>query len=340
MPKRKRQRRMRISFNTNPGNLNLNTGYGVAGYNVVTSLQRLGHEVNFKDSGAPVEIAMCMPDFSEWSSKDAYHIQYTPWESTELKDGWLEAFNNNCDEVWTTSPLIKYWYKQAGVTKPLYVYQHGISHEYTAQRRVRNDVLRILHIGEPASRKGGQMAFDAFRDVFGNRKDVHLTIKAWNRSNIREYDARGSIIGLPHELYSNVTTVYNDYSTAEMINLMHKHHALVYPSWGEGFGFIPLEAMATGLPTIVPGSWAPYERFILPELRMDSSLVDSPFGFEHPGKMFKPDYDSLVTSYKRLDEDYHRLAGVAYRNSFKIHEEYDWDTLTANAWDRIVKKLS
>jgi hypothetical protein len=98
--------------------------------------------------------------------------------------------------------------------------------------------------------------------------------------------------------------------------------------------------MATGLPTIVPGAWAPYERFILPELRMDSSLVDSPFGQEHPGQMFKPDYDSLVESYKRLDEDYHRLAGVAYRNSFSIHEEYDWDKLTADAFAHIVAKFS
>jgi glycosyltransferase involved in cell wall biosynthesis len=331
---------VRISFSTNPGNLNLNTGYGVAGFNVVSSLKRLGHEVYFKDSGAPVEIAMCMPDFSEWSNKDAYHIQYTPWESTGLRDGWREAFNLNCDEVWTTSPLIKYWYKQAGVTKPLFVYQHGIDPVWTQQRRVRGDVLRILHIGEPASRKGGQMAFDAFKEVFGDRTDVHLTIKAWNRSNVRVYNERGSIIGLPHELNDNVTTIYSDYNTAEMVFLMHRHHALVYPSWGEGFGFIPLEAMATGLPTIVPGAWAPYERFILPELRMDSSLVDSPFGQEHPGQMFKPDYDSLVESYKRLDEDYHRLAGVAYRNSFNIHEEYDWDKLTADAFAHIVAKFS
>lgn len=330
---------MRISFNTNPGNLNLNTGYGVAGYNVVRSLQNLGHEVYFKDVEAPVEIAMCMPDFSSWSNSKAYHIQYTPWESTQLKPGWKEAFNGNCDEVWTTSPLIAKWYKRAGVTKPIFVYEHGIDPIWTPRRRKRGDVLRLLHVGEPASRKGGQMTFEAFKEVFGDREDVHLTIKAWNRSNVREYSGK-NIVGLPHDHHANVTTIYNDFNTAEMVFMMHRHHALIYPSWGEGFGFIPLEAMATGLPTIAPGSWAPYHRFIQPELNLKSDLVQSPWPIEHPGKMFKPSYDDLLDKMRALDEDYDRLAGRAYRASFDIRKEYSWEHVTTQAWDRIVEKFS
>jgi glycosyltransferase involved in cell wall biosynthesis len=330
---------MKISFSTNPGNLNTNTGYGVAGFNIVQSLQRLGHQVTFQDPAAVVEIAMCMPDFSSWSNKDAYHIQYTPWESTQLKPGWLEAFNENSDEVWTTSPLIAKWYKEAGVSKPIFVYEHGISKDWTPRRRKRDNRLNILHVGEPAVRKGGQMVYEAFREVFDGREDVHLTIKAWNRSNVRHYKGQ-NIIGLPHEVTPNVTTIYNDFNTAEMVFLMHRHDALVYPSWGEGFGFIPLEAMATGLPTIVSGAWAPYERFILPDLNLESQLVDSPWPLEHPGKMFKPDYNDLLYRLKMLDEDYDRLAGRAYRNSFYVHKEYTWDAQTEAAWDRIVKKFS
>lgn len=330
---------MRISFNTTPGNLNLNTGYGVAGFNVVRALQNLGHTVNFKDAGAPVEIAFCQPDFSSWSNDDAYHIQYTPWESTELKPGWLEAFNENSDEVWTTSPLIKEWYKEAGVEKPLYVYQHGIDPDWTPRRRRLSDPLRILHIGEPAPRKGGQMAYEAFLEVFGGREDVSLTIKAWNRSNVRHYKGQ-NIVGLPHEVNKNVTTIFNDYNTAEMVFLMHRHHALVYPSFGEGFGFIPLEGMATGIPTIVPSSWAPYHHFILPELDLKSTLVDSPWPDTHPGKMYEPDYNDLLDRLRMLEEDYDRLAGRAYATAFKVAKAYTWEQVTLDAWDRIFKKFS
>lgn len=332
---------MNISFSTNFGNLNTNTGYGIAGFGVVQSLQRLGHTVKFQDPEAPVEIALCQPDYSDWSNENAYHIQYTPWESTELKEGWLEAFNETCDEVWTTSPLIARWYQEAGVERPIHVYEHGIDHTFAPRRRRwdRGERLRILHMGEPASRKGGQMAYEAFRDVFKDRKDVMLTIKAWNRSNVRVYKG-DSILGLPHQLHENVQTIYNDLNTAGIANLMHRHHALVYPSWGEGFGFIPLEAMATGLPTIVPTSWAPYARLVLPELSLSSSLVDSPWQKEHPGKMYYPNYDDLVERFRMLDSrDYDKIAGRAYRNAFKVHEEYDWDKVTHDAWDRIIKEF-
>lgn len=329
---------MHISYSTNLGNLNTNTGYGAAGFGVVTSLQALGHRVTFKDPTAPVEIAFCMPDFSEWSSPNAYHIQYTPWESTKLKPGWLEAFNENCDEVWTTSPLVKEWYEAEGVVKPLYVYEHGIDPDYTQRRRRRGDKLRFLHIGEPAVRKGGQMAFDSFRNVFGDRDDVSLTIKAWNNSNIRIYKKGNHIIGNP-DLLGNVNVIKEDFNRAAMVFLMHSHDVLVYPSWGEGFGFIPLEALATGMPVISPSAWAPYSRYLLPELALESTLVDSPWPNEHPGQMFQPTVEGLENAMVDAESDFNRLAGLAYRNSFAVHKDYDWQNVTKVAWERIEKKF-
>ncbi len=330
---------MRISFVTNHGNLSLTNGFGIAGFNLVTSLQRLGHTVRFADEEAPVEIAFCQPDYSEWSNPDAYHIQYTPWESTVLPPGWVEAFNENCDEVWTPSPLIMQWYRDAGVTTPIFVYEHGIENIWTPKRRRRGDKLRFLHVGEPAPRKAGQMAMEAFIDVFGEREDVSLTIKAWNRSTVR-VKKHGSIIGNPQVVYKNVKTVYDELTPEQMVSLFHHHDALIYPSWGEGFGLIPLQAMATGMPTICTEAWAPYKEFLEPALRLSSRLVDSPWPQTHMGKMFEPSYTDLIEAMKFVDREYERVAGLAYRTSFKVIEHYDWDNLTREAFDRIVTKLS
>lgn len=330
---------MHISFNTSPSGLNLNTGYGLAGYGIVTALQRVGHTVAFKDPTAAVEIAFCMPDASEWSNENAYHIQMTPWESTKLQPDWAENFNR-ADEVWATSPWVAEVYKSEGVTVPIFVYEHGIDTMWTPFRRRPTNVIKFLHVGEPAPRKNGQMAMEAFRDALGDRTDVHLTIKAWNRSSVRVFDRkRESILGLPHEMYNNVTTVYNDYSEAEMVYLFHRHHALVYPSMGEGFGFIPLQALATAMPTICTEAWAPYKRFLEPELSLGSTLVDSRHQTMHPGQFYQPNYDDLVTAYRAVAANYDELAGRAYRNAFKIREEYDWCELTKNAFARIVKKF-
>ena len=330
---------MEISFITNAGNLTLNNGYGKAGFGLVTSLQRLGHKVPFASETAPVEIAFCQPDFSDWSNPDAYHIQYTPWESSELHEGWLEAFNETCDEVWTTSPLCAKWYREAGIEKPIFVYQHGINKIVKPKRRTHGGKIKFLHVGEPAMRKGGELAFKAFRDVFGDRQDVHLTIKAHRRSQIRVKDRSGSIIGLP-DMYDNVTVLYDDLSEEALNQLYLDHDVLLYPSWGEGFGFIPLEAAATGMPVICTDSWPPYENLLIPDLLVKSKLVDSPWPEVHPGKMYSPDYVSLTGAMERIDNRFDWYAGLALRNTGPIFETYNWDRLTKEAFAHVVERFS
>jgi len=331
---------MHISFNTSPSGLNLNTGYGLAGYGIVTAMQRVGHVVTYKDPSAPVELAFCMPDASDWSNADAYHIQMTPWESTKLPWGWIENFNL-ADEVWATSQWVAELYKREGVTVPIRVYEHGIDPMWTPRRRKPGGKIKFLHVGEPAPRKNGQMAMEAFRDVFGNRTDVQLTIKAWENSTVRVYDRKHiSILGRPQEVYNNVITRNDDCSEAEMVHIFHTHHALVYPSMGEGFGLIPLQALGTGMPTICTEAWAPYVRFLEPELSLGSVLVLSDHQNMHPGMFYLPNYEELKDAYLYTAENYNRLAGRAYRNSFKVHEEYDWSLLTNNALKEVVERFS
>ena len=327
---------MKISFNTVPGNLNTNVGYGYAGYNMVVALQRLGHEVPFQDPDAPVQIHFSQPTWYDFE-EGQYKIGYTPWESNELPDGWLRAFNA-CDEVWTTSPLIAKWYREAGVTVPIYVYEHGIDHKWANRRRRREGVLRFLHHGEPAPRKGGQMAVNAFREVFGNRDDVHLTIKSYGEATVRAKDKEGSIIG-PVTMFNNVSLIEQNLQEEALVGLYHNHHVLIYPGWGEGYGLIPQQALATGMPTICTEAWAPYSEFLLPGLALGSTMVDSPWEFMHPGKMFEPSYEDLLDALRLVDEDYNRLAGKAYRNGFLVHQKYDWDNLTRKAFKHIVEKF-
>jgi glycosyltransferase involved in cell wall biosynthesis len=45
------------------------------------------------------------------------------------------------------------------------------------------------------------------------------------------------------------------------VELLHKADCFVFPSRGEGFGMTPLEAMATGLPVIVPNAHGISEYF-------------------------------------------------------------------------------
>lgn len=330
---------MRISFTTLPENLTLANGYGYAGFKMVTSLQKLGHSVPFGDDSAPVEIAFNQPDHQTWSGTKAYRIQYTPWESTALHPGWLEGFCE-ADEVWTPSPLIAKWFNEAGVDRDIRVYEHGVDPIWRPRRRRASDKIRFLHHGEPAPRKGGQMALDAFRAAFGDRDDVHLTFKAHSYSAMRVRDSQGSILGLPHIMYDNVSFFNQEFDLeTQLIPMYQMHDVMVYPSYGEGFGLIPLQAMATGAITICTEAWAPYSRFLLDGCKLQSVLGDSPWQELHPGKLFHPNFDHLVETYRYVYDNIDKLREQAYANSFRVHKEYDWLKLTECAFRHIVKKF-
>lgn len=329
---------MKISFYTVKSNLKTDNGYGYAGSNVRNSLERLGHSVAFHDPAAKIQIDFCQPDLYNHFDHQ-YKIGYTPWESSQLPEGWLEKLNS-VDEVWTTSQKCKEWYLKAKVKKPIHVFEHGIEEIWSPKLRKPKKKLKFLHVGEPAPRKGGQAAFEAFLLAFGNSEDVHLTIKANGHSTIRAYALhfhRGgprSILGLPHQVYKNISLQDAKLSLEELVELYHEHDVLVYPSWGEGFGLIPLQALATGMPTICTGEWAPYERF-LGGLSLNSKKRQSKWPDMHPGNMYEPDLYHLVELYKMCLKDYDSLSQTFFDNADKVHSEYNWDKLTENAFKHL-----
>jgi glycosyltransferase involved in cell wall biosynthesis len=326
---------LKISFATLPGNLRTDNGYGYAGWNMIKSLQELGHEVPYSNPSAPVQVYFSQPTWYQFY-KGQYKIGYTPWESSALPDGWLEPMND-LDELWTPSDQCKTWFTNAGVEVPIHVYPHGINHIFAPKLRKRRDKLRFLHIGEPAPRKGGQLAFDAFREAFGDRDDVHLTLKCYMRDNtIRNFSPWGELMGTPDEL-NNVSVDDRMLETEELVQLYHDHDVLVYPSWGEGFGLIPLEAAATGMTVLSTAPWAQYKRYIK---EIPSREADSPWPHIHPGKMYEPLKEPLVDLLLDTYDNFDQYNIDSHYNSALIHEEYDWLRVTEDAFAHIVKKFS
>jgi len=327
---------MKVSYSTDPGNYNTSVGYGYAGYNIIRALQRIGHKVVLEDPTALVQLSFVQPEYY-FFYENQYKIGYTPWESTELPDTWLPEINN-LDEFWTTSPWCADVFRNNGVSVPIKVYEHGIEEFWTPQLREPDTRIRFLHIGEPASRKGGQTTVNAFRKAFGNRSDVSLTIKAHDVNTTRLYDHYGSILG-PITSAPNIKLITEEVSQEELLSLYHMHDVLVYPSWGEGFGFIPLQGLATGMPVICTAAWAAYSDYLL-DLGIDSRPANSRWPKEHPGKMCEPSTDHLVTLMRTVADNYTHYANMFYAQAPAVHETYDWDRLTEAAFRPLVKRFS
>jgi glycosyltransferase involved in cell wall biosynthesis len=273
---------------------------------------------------ADVEIWFDQPH--HWKiDPDKYTIGYHPWESTKLRPGWVDKMNQ-CDEIWTPSPLIAEWYEADGIKVPIYVYEHGVDPIWTPQHRPVEDKIRFLHIGGEALRKGALETMRAFRLAFPNRDDVELTLKmicpGWNVPAI-----------------GKANIVNRTISLRDLVAMYHEHHAFVYPSWGEGFGLTPLQALATGMPTIIPARWAPYKKYVDPWLLVHSRQAPSPWPQEHPGDMLEPRLDDVVDRMRYVAENYEKVHRAALLRTPELSCEYDWNTLTRKAFSGLENRL-
>lgn len=328
---------MKISFFTPTINLKSSNGYGYAGINIVNALKKLGHEVPYAYSKAPVQLNFAQPEHFKMH-RNQYQIGYTPWESTKIPDRWKYMLDH-CDEIWTTSDWCANVFEDNGF-KDIKVYPHGIEDIWKPKKRIESDVIKFLHIGEPAPRKAGQMVVDAFVHLFGNNPKYSLTIKAYHHNTTRIYNniIDKQIVGLPNKIYNNINIITEEMSDLDLVQLYHDHDVLVYPSYGEGFGFIPLQALATGMPTICTYEWAHYKKFLGP-LALKSEYIDSPWQHPHEGKVLEPNYIHLLETMRDVVNNFKAYAGYYFAQAEEIHKEYNWLQLTNNSFDHIFKKF-
>lgn len=302
-----------------------NDGYGYAGFKMVQALEKFGIKCNWEDIEVPIALSFIQPELYGGRGEQ-YRIGYTPWESTELKEGWADLINLQ-NEFWTTSYFCADVFKEQGVTLPIKVVHHGLDgDDWTLAKRQKQNPFIFLHQGEPADRKGSQMTFDAFKKVFKGYSDVYLVFKSsasW--VECRWYDSEGSIIG-PVDDWPNVQLIRGVLNQPELNELLHKVHCMVYPSNGEGFGLIPFQAAGTGLPTIAPawGGIADFEEYLTNP--MGYTVGPSNHGY-HLGDWCWPDFDSLCEQMLSVYENYEKVSEDAYEKAVGLRAAFQWDKI-------------
>lgn len=324
---------MNISFFTNPGDLNTHAGYGIAGFNIVTSLQKLGHTVPWDSADAPVQLNFCFPSvFVDHLRPGQYQIHLAVWESTKLQPDWYEILDE-VDEIWTASEWCKQIYEDNGF-KVVKVYPHGVETMWKPQKRVVSDKVRFLFEGG-ASRKNAQLVFDAFKTAFGDSNDVELIMKEKYSSDVRKYRS-GQIVGLPD---GNVKIITKIWEQEQMVQLFHASHVFVSATAGEGFGLPALQSLATGIPTIVTEECAPYKRYLF-DLGLESTYIDSPWPEMHPGQVLKPDFDDLVDKLRFTKDNVEQLLPQFHKQAFDVHANYDWLKNTEKAFNDLANRFN
>jgi len=320
---------VKISFNTlniDYRKLNKYNGFGNAGNRMIDTLESLGYDVSINDHTADVGFVFNHPRWAMFYPHQ-YNILYFPWESTELQEGWPTVMDA-CDEIWTPSNWCKDIFENF-TTTPVYVYEHGVGEDWVNRKRYVKDTFNFLNVGAEAARKNGWSVVRAFRKAFPHNPEVRLTMKMLSHVSVP----------LPPSL-GKVTYINERWPLAKLQKEHYKHHVYVYPSSSEGFGLTPLQAMASGMPTICTENWAPYADLLDPDLALHGTLGTTNWEEIHPGKLFIISEDETIDRMRYAYDNFDSVAQNAYDLAPKVHERYNWRTLTASAFGDLKKRLS
>ena len=311
-------------------------GFSYAGLKLAQALERQGIKV-IKNDYSEVAIAFTPPYLYEDVDAD-YIIGYTPWETTEIPVEWYDHIEY-ADELWTTSHFCKEVLSKY-TNKKIDIVLHGVDpSDFKMTKRnlgrpgQQKEILKFLHIGEPAEHKGGQLVADAYNEVFGRQNDVMLTMKGIEFISARNREPFGPVT-LNRQIHKNVDVL----SVYDLNALMNNHHCLVYPSHGEGFGLIPLQAMFTGLPTILT-PWSGMKEFSNYGIELEYELGPTGPGFyQGLGNWAEPSFDDLCEKMLMVYNEYGRYFTEAYMNAQKLRGDirFSWDSIAS----QVVKLLN
>lgn len=321
----------RLSFFTPPG-LGVKSGYGFVAAELLAAWNEIGIATDFNSPDNNVHISWVQPPWY-MGREEQYLIGYSPWESSKIEDSWVFYMNNRA-EIWTTASYCKQVFEAAGVTVPIHIFPHGVNSpalpiQYESPHFDKGaNMFTFLHIGGGTERKGSQRVADAFIDLFDGRSDVRLIMKSTGPSEARYYD---KIFENLHNVGTHPQiTVYEDPLPQSGIQKLYSMaDCVVYPSNGEGFGLIPFDGIAQGIPTIVTNGTAmkDYAHLSIP---LECSPVEA-YGV-HLGYWDEPSQDNLKyhmarivqeAEYKREKE--HVLSGAEW-----LHANQKWTDVAQN----------
>jgi glycosyltransferase involved in cell wall biosynthesis len=271
-----------------------------------------------------------------------YKIQMTQWESTMVPPHWKEHAKNY-DEWWTANEFGRQAFINSGVPEEkLHVFEHGVDPNiWTPKLRGQNDVIRFLHIDSGSPRKRADIAKEAFKKAFGNNLDYEITFK-YSHTNPSAVDWNNPKTMEEHGDWEdgNIRHIRENMSLEDLVKLYHYHDVIVYPSEGEGFGMIPMQALATGMPVISTGRWCSYERYL------NNNIIDSHLGQSHIqetyvrfGDVVVPSLGSTVELMRSVAANIKGQSEVFFNQRQQVIQDYDWYSLSKKAIDGLISRV-
>lgn len=213
-------------------------------------------------SRAPVGIYVGYPaESSGWLAGHKHRILVTVCETDRLPPEWVHEANM-ATLVVVPSEWCAGVYRTAGVKVPVMVVPHGVSHVLTDSLTAPTPTPtapiqsaaspRLLHVSGALSfpaRKGTSQLLLAFAELIeeGYRASLELKLPAAPIGVLKAVGDLNRRLKIPR-----IGLVqHKELHPALMPDFYRQYDAVIQPSRGEGFGMVPLEARAVGVPAVL-----------------------------------------------------------------------------------------
>ncbi len=270
-----------------------------------------------------VIINHCLPP--EFVNYKHYSVGMTYWETNSLPKYWVEHCNM-MNEIWTTSKAMKEVFINSGITKPVYNFELGVDPEiYFPKKQLVKNTFKFLSMGSPSTRKNSQIAVNAFLKVFGNDDNYELIYKSNGPQDARIYRG-GTMYPLEHP---RIKIINHEVTNEELGAIYDSANCLLYPTSGEGWGLIPFQAIAKGIPTICTNALATTE-FADMSIPLNFKWGTNNMSgiYQNAGQWAEPDFDDLCDKMLHVVNSYDRVCNKTYQGAEYINKNMTWEKVS------------
>ena len=310
-------------------------GYGMSRGLLVSELRELGVLMEENYDEQKIGLLYAYP-YSILQMENDIRVIFTMFESDKIPADWPD-YLNQADRVLVPSTFVKETMKRAGVEAevvPLGYNDRVFKPIKRTPKLDKNQDFTFIHYNAFNIRKGFREVLDAFSQEFKHHEPVKLILKT---------TLNAPVIPLPKSVYPNIEVICGQVSESELAKLLRQADCFVYPSRGEGFGITPLEAMATGMPAIVPNAHGISEYFnpkYMWEVKVKETCpaLYNRFKGEDVGNMVVCDIDDLRKKM-RYAFNHQKEAVELGRKAAKYVQQYSYRK-TALRLKEIIDELS
>jgi len=260
-----------------------------------------------------------------------YSIGYTFWETNKLPADWVVQCNE-MDEIWTCTHAMRDVFINSGVTKPVYEFKLGVDPKiYFPKLRKAHSPFTFLSVGSPSTRKNSQMSVNAFLKVFEGNYDYKLIYKSNGPPDARIF--RGGERGPVN--HPQIELIDDEVSHEALGEIYDRADCLLFPTSGEGWGNIPFQGIAKGIPTICTNVLActDFAHMSVP-LDFIWGTKNMAGRYLNAGEWGEPIFDDLCDKMLYVANNYDEVAAKTYESALHINENMTWEKVSQKYIER------